>query len=43
MRGVINGLAISFVFYALVGAVVYVARSHAQRGELGITLHAGDR
>ena len=40
MRGIIIWVPIMVAIYALTGVVVYVARSHAQRGELGISMGA---
>lgn len=40
MRGVIIGLAITFSFYAAVATVVLIAKGHASRGTLGISMGA---
>lgn len=40
MRGVIVGLALSLTFYAAAITVVLIAKGHASRGTLGISLGA---
>lgn len=40
MRPVIIGLALSLTFYAAAIAVVIVAKDHASRGTLGVSLGA---